>query len=181
MACAGKAVQPAATLVGVAALAPDGHTAQIGPVGGAGIGAQGKHQRPPLSPVGFHPAASETLVHRIVGYFMGHGITQMQGHIRGKHPGIEAQPPARCLIAVHARGATGKIKAYLNGGQLHLEDVTGPLDIRLDPGANRCVIFPGQRVVSNQSALPGSSTSRSSRLRNLPLALRGSGSARNHR
>jgi len=77
VACAGKAVQPAATLVGVAPLTPDGYTAQIGPVGGAGIGAQGKHQHPPLSPVGFHPAASETLVHRIVGNFMGHGIIQV--------------------------------------------------------------------------------------------------------
>ena len=95
MACAGKAVHPAATLVGVAALAPDGHTAQIGPVGGAGIGAKGKHQRPPFSPVGFHPATPETLVHRIVSDFMGHGITQVQGHIRGEHPGIEAQPTAR--------------------------------------------------------------------------------------
>lgn len=77
MACAGKAVHPAATLVGVAKLTSNGHTTQIGPIGGAGIGAQGKHQRPPLSSVGFHSAASETMVHRIMGDFMGHGVTQV--------------------------------------------------------------------------------------------------------
>ncbi len=153
-------------------------------VGSGGLPTHQFHQSAPFRTVRFRSPIGH--VNGVMADLVNHRIPDMPAEIKTKNCGIKTEPAGRTPAAVHARSGASEIKFNWNRRQVKVQTPTRfsyLLSNRLCDQLSllRAQISDVSPLQTAQSALPMSSTSRSSRFKNFPFAFLGSGSDKNQR